>query len=94
MSFSNMIRIKQLESNITEYAQKYYTDGSSPVSDEEFDALVDELRKLAPTSHVLKSVGWGYDTNDDTTKGKRLPHIYGPILGLPKCHDVKEVGVN
>lgn len=93
MSLSNIIRIKQLESDITEYAQKYYTDGSSPVSDEEFDALVDELRKLAPMSHVLNSVGWGYDTNQDSTKGKRMPHIYGPILGLPKCHDVKEVGL-
>lgn len=57
MSFPEIIKIKQLESDIKEYAQKYYNDGYSPVSDEEFDAMVDELRKLHPTSRVLNKGG-------------------------------------
>ena len=58
MPFPEIVKIKQLESDIQEYAQKYYNDGSSPVSDEEFDAMVDELRKLHPNSRVLSKVGW------------------------------------
>ena len=92
MSFGNMLRIKQLEANIQEYAQKYYTDGSSPVSDEEFDAMVDELRKLSPTSRVLKDVGWGYDIDLDTTFGEKRYHKYGLVKGLDKCHNAKELG--
>ena len=92
MSFPEIVKIKQLESDIQEYAQKYYNDGSSPVSDEEFDAMVDELRKLHPTSHVLKDVGWGYDINSDTTPGQKCPHKYGLVKGLEKCHNSKELG--
>lgn len=92
MSFPEIVKIKQLESDIQEYAQKYYNDGSSPVSDEEFDAMVDELRKLHPTSSVLTKVGWGYNINSDTTSGEKCLHRYGLIKGLDKCHDSKELG--
>lgn len=92
MSFGNMLRIKQLEATIQEYAQKYYNDGSSPVSDEEFDALVDELRKLSPTSAVLKDVGWGYSIELDNTFGEKKYHKYGLVKGLDKCHNAKELG--
>lgn len=92
MTFPEIVKIKQLESDIQEYAQKYYNDGSSPVSDEEFDAMVDELRKLHPTSKVLNKVGWGYNVNSDTTSGEKCPHKYGLIKGLDKCHDSKELG--
>lgn len=92
MPFPEIVKIKQLESDIQEYAQKYYNDGSSPVSDEEFDAMVDELRKLHPTSRVLNKVGWGYNINSDTTSGEKCLHRYGLIKGLDKCHDSKELG--
>lgn len=88
---SSIIRIKQLESDIAEYAQQYYTDGSSPVSDEEFDRMVDELRSLSPTSRILSKTGWGYDIKSDTTYGNKCPHKYGLIGSLDKCHDWNEL---
>lgn len=92
MSFSSIFRIKQLESDIQTYAQKYYNDGSSPISDEEFDAMVDELRSLKPDSFVLKQTGWGYNVESDTTFGKKCYHKYGLVKGLDKCHNAKELG--
>lgn len=89
---NSLLKIKQLESDIQEYAQKYYTDGSSPISDEEFDAMVDELRSLKPDSIVLKQTGWGYDIQSDTTFGEKRYHKYGLVKGLDKCHNAKELG--
>lgn len=86
MSFAKIMRKRQLEALIKDYAQKYYTDGSSPVSDEEFDALVDELRMLSSDSKEVTSVGWGYETNKDTTPGHKVEHKYGLVGSLPKIH--------
>ena len=86
MSFAKIMRKRQLEALIKDYAQKYYTDGSSPVSDEEFDALVDELRMLSSDSKEVTSVGWGYETNKDTTPGQKVEHKYGLVGSLPKIH--------
>ena len=91
MKLHSIFRIKQLESLITEYAQKYYQDGSSPVSDEEFDSLVNELKSLKPDSSILSSTGWGYDVNNDTTPGQKAVHMYGKVEGLTKCHNAQEV---
>ena len=91
MKFHSIFRIKQLESLITEYAQKYYQDGSSPVSDEEFDSLVNELRSLKPDSSILSATGWGYDVNNDTTPGQKAVHMYGKVEGLNKCHNAQEL---
>ena len=49
----------ELELKIKEAAQMYYTDGSSDLSDAEFDALVEQLRKEQPDSVLLKTTGWG-----------------------------------
>ena len=88
---NKLFRIQYLESSIKKYAQQYYEDGSSPVSDAEFDALVDELRALNPNSEVLK-VGWGYDVSKDSTPGAKCPHKYGDVGSLTKCRTWKEIG--
>ena len=46
-------RIQQLESEIKEASQKYYEDGSSDLTDAEFDQKVDELRALDADASVL-----------------------------------------
>lgn len=84
-------RIKELEQLISSAAQAYYTDGSSLLTDEEFDALVDELKELSPDSECLK-IGWGYDTNLDSTPGQKVKHKYGVAGSLPKCRTWKELG--
>lgn len=91
MSFAKIMRKRQLETLIKEYAQKYYTDGSSPVSDEEFDALVDELRRMSSDSREVNSVGWGYETNKDTTPGQKVQHKYGLVGSLPKIHSFDDL---
>ena len=81
----------ELERKIQEAAQKYYTDGSSDLSDQEFDALVDQLKESHPDS-ILFKVGWGYDISEDTTPGMKRNHIYTTIGSLDKCHNLKELG--
>ena len=84
-------KILGLSAEIKDAAQKYYEDGSSPLTDSEFDAKVDELRELDPDADVL-SVGWGYDINADSTPGEKVAHRYGVVGSLDKCHNWKELG--
>lgn len=84
-------KILGLSAEIKDAAQKYYEDGSSPLTDIEFDAKVDELRELDPDADVL-SVGWGYDINTDSTPGEKVAHRYGVVGSLDKCHNWKELG--
>lgn len=84
-------KILGLSTEIKDAAQKYYEDGTSPLTDSEFDAKVDELRELDPNADVL-SVGWGYDINADSTPGEKVAHKYGVVGSLDKCHNWKELG--
>lgn len=81
----------ELELKIREAAQAYYNDGTSPYSDEEFDALVDQLKIETPNS-LLFRVGWGYDVSESTTPGMKREHQYTTIGSLDKCHTLKELG--
>lgn len=79
-----------LEKEIQNQAQKYYTDGSNTVSDFEFDRMVEQLKEENPDSEVLK-VGWGYDVNEDTTPGQKVKHKYGLVGSLDKIHSYDEL---
>lgn len=81
----------ELEKKIQEAAQNYYTSGTSEYTDEEFDALVDQLKMEQPDS-ILFRVGWGYDVSEDNTPGMKRDHKYATIGSLDKCHDMKEIG--
>jgi len=72
---------------IKEASQKYYSNGTSPLSDAEFDALIEEERAENPNSPLL-SVGHGYDIS--STSGDKFPHKYGVVGSLPKCHSWDE----
>ena len=80
----------ELELKIKDAAQKYYTDGSSLLTDAEFDALVDELKATNPDSELLKT-GWGYDVKVDSTPGQKVKHKYGRAGSLEKCHNWDEL---
>lgn len=82
-----------LEDRIKVEAQKYYTDGSNSVTDEEFDEMVEELKKQNPNSEVFKT-GWGYDVNKDTTPGEKVSHKYGEAGSLEKARNWKELPAN
>ena len=81
----------ELELKIKEAAQKYYTDGSSDLTDAEFDELVDQLREENPDSELLKRTGWGYSITKDTTPGKKYLHRYGEAGSLEKCRTWDEI---
>lgn len=80
-----------LEKMLASASQKYYTDGSSGMSDAKFDSLMNQLKAEKPDSPILTSVGHGYDVNLDTTPGEKVPHRYGNIGSLTKCHNWSEV---
>ena len=72
-----MSKIDELVIKIKKYSEEYYS-GESSISDEEFDALVDELRELDPSNEVLTTTGWG------GVSPTKLEHKYGPMGSLPK----------
>lgn len=52
-----MNRIKELEQVIKEAKLQYYNKGYSPLSDKEYDELIEELEQLDPDNSLLKMVG-------------------------------------
>jgi DNA ligase (NAD+) len=72
---------------IKKASQAYYSNGTSPLTDAEFDALLEEERAENPNSPLL-GVGHGYDVN--LTSGQKFQHRYGIVGSLPKCHDWNE----
>ena len=72
---------------IKEASQKYYSNGTSPLTDAEFDALLEEERQENPNSPLL-GIGHGYDISK--TSGQKFPHKYGTVGSLPKCHSWDE----
>ena len=88
-----MANLFKLEDKIKLEAQKYYTDGSNSVTDEEFDEMVEELKRQNPDSELFKT-GWGYDVNKDTTPGEKVAHKYGEAGSLDKARTWKEIPNN
>lgn len=86
--------MNKLEKLIATSSQKYYEDGTSELTDEEWDAALEQLKQEAPESPILKDVGHGYDISKDTTIGARVPHKYGSIGGLEKAHNWKELNTS
>lgn len=82
-----------LEEAVKEYSQKYYSDGSSEVSDEEFDKLLSELKSKDPHNPLITAVGHGYDVDKDTTYGLKRNHKYSIVGSLDKVHSWQELSV-
>lgn len=78
---------------IREASQLYYSSGTSPLSDTEFDALLEEERRENPNSPLL-GVGHGYVLDQDTTPGEKIKHKYGTAGSLDKCHNYKELAAS
>lgn len=75
---------------IKECSQLYYSTGTSPLSDAQFDALLEEERKEIPDSPLL-GVGHGYDILKDARAKQKFPHKYGIVGSLDKCHNYSEL---
>lgn len=83
-------RIKELTVQLNQYCDEYYNQSRPSVSDAEFDALFDELKKLENesgfycTNSPTKNVG--HKVSDKLPKVK---HTY-PLLSLDKTKDYNE----
>jgi DNA ligase (NAD+) len=64
------------------YKQRYY-QGQASVPDEVYDALEDELRRLAPNHPILRTVGF-------EPSGAKVAHD-PPMLSLLKSYDAEEI---
>ena len=80
--------MSNLMDKIKNASQAYYTDGSSDLSDEEFDALLGQLREEDPDSPLLKT-GHGFDIF--SVPGAKAQHLYGEVGSLDKCHTYLEI---
>lgn len=80
--------MNSLMDKIKNASQAYYTDGSSDLSDEEFDALIGQLREEDPDSPLLKT-GHGFDVA--SAPGTKVHHKYGEVGSLDKCHTYLEI---
>ena len=83
--------MNSLERELRLAAQLYYQDGSSFLSDEEFDRKVEQLKEIDPDNSIFKEPSWGYSIDSDTTPGKRCPHRYGRITGLDKAYEYSDI---
>lgn len=79
-----------LQDKIKQASQKYYSGEESGVSDEQFDAMLEELREENPNDPILTATGHGYEVDLDSTVGMKVRHRYGDVGSLPKCHNWKE----
>lgn len=82
--------LKDLENKIQQESQKYYSEGSNSIDDEQFDALVGTVKDLDPNSKVL-STGWGYDVENDSTYGTKVKHTCGLVGSLDKYRNIDEL---
>ena len=77
-------RIQELEKHILHHKERYYL-GNAEISDEKYDKLEAELKKLDPENPVLKLVGFKQTENID-----KVPH-QKKMLSLDKTYDEKDL---
>lgn len=83
----NSSRLKYLEKLISEANDSYWNNAISIIPDEEYDKLVEELRKLDPNHPLLNKIG---DGPDEVAFGKKIRHKK-PMLSLAKAYSFEDV---
>lgn len=78
------MQVKNLIKKINEAKTAYY-NGTSIISDEEYDALIDQLTKLNPEHPLLKEVG-----AEPTTEWVKEKHLF-PLGSLNKANNFEEI---
>lgn len=76
--------IEKLEETLREASRKYYTTGDSPMSDEEYDAALEYLKRVKPYSEVLSEIG------PDVEGSSKMYHVI-PMGTLVKIHTDDQV---
>ena len=81
----------ELVQTIQEASQRYYTDGSSNLSDAQFDQMLTDLKVADPHNPLVTAVGHGYNVDKDSTYGQKKLHQYSLVGSLDKVHNWKEL---
>jgi DNA ligase (NAD+) len=76
--------IEKLEAEIRRHNRLYWDEDKQEISDPEYDALVNRLKALAPSSAVLTELG------PSKTFGAPIKHKE-PMLSLDKCYTADEL---
>lgn len=83
-------RVTYLEETLKKADSSYYEDGSSSLTDEEYDLLKDELRELAPNSSLFDGVGNEGDGSTGSWKKAKHTVFLGSLSKLSP-DEVREV---
>lgn len=85
-----------IENIIKKQATEYYTTGKQNISDESFDALVNEAKNIPDIDKNIFSTGWGYNPEQDIkSSGATVNHECGQNVGsLKKVRTWDEVTAN
>jgi len=78
------MNLKELESEIRAAAEDYYS-GNPHISDDEFDALLEELKAESPGNELLQTIAYGYSPLKDTS-GEKVKHKYQTVGSLNKIN--------
>ncbi len=85
-----MDHMKELVDRLNQYRDAYYNQNESPVSDQEYDQLFDELAKLERETGIVyansPTATVGYSA---VSKLRKVPHNH-PLLSLGKTTDIEE----
>lgn len=76
--------IGELEERIREADKAYWVDNSPKISDEEYDSLVEELKRLDPSNALVVKV------NSESICGEKVVHKR-PMLSLDKVYSLEEL---
>lgn len=78
--------IKILRQKIEEANTYYWVHNNPQISDEEYDALVEELRSICPDDPLVNKVG----DSEDLSVGEKVPHVK-PMLSLAKAYSHEDI---
>lgn len=83
-----MSRINELAEILKKASQDYYENGSSDLSDQQYDVFYNELKSLDPSNEIFRTCGKGYSVSDDEKEKFKHPIEVGSI---DKYRDLDEV---
>lgn len=93
MKLDEKKRIDDLRENIKKYNDLYYSENESPISDYEYDKLLEDLRILEekyPEYRLENSPTLRVGNSEKNTKFKKVEHKY-PMLSLANSYNEGEI---